>query len=223
MREYFRKKIKKHKIEEEMREREAEERKRKEEEDRKEADRLREAEAREAKLEAKIVRMMAQQSKVGGASSSQVLRRKSPNSKAHMLREIRSYIDESEDDSEEVRNEADRLIEAIEKRKGKRRVAEARGSGAKKRQPVVHDISDEKNTPPPVRRRLLADATSGEMLEYALEMHRQLSEKKVPKLRTLCKDEGVEWTKRDSVIRELIRSHTKMAYDEDLISPIRNR
>ncbi|GBG68459.1 hypothetical protein CBR_g3004 [Chara braunii] len=64
MREYFRKKIKKQKIEEEMREKEAQEKKRKEEEDRKEADRLREAEARETKLEAKIVRMLTQQSKV---------------------------------------------------------------------------------------------------------------------------------------------------------------
>ncbi|GBG71396.1 hypothetical protein CBR_g8816 [Chara braunii] len=40
-----------------------------------------------------------------------------------MLREIRSYIDESEDDSEEVREEAVRLVDAIEKRKriGKKR------------------------------------------------------------------------------------------------------
>ncbi|GBG64082.1 hypothetical protein CBR_g40530 [Chara braunii] len=213
MKAYFRKKIQKQKVEEERRER-IEEGKRREEEDRREADRLREAEAREAKLEAKLIRLMNQHNKSVSAARSSVVKKKSPRTKAWMLREMRSYFDESEDDSEEVREEAERLVNAIENRKGKRRMNEVEGrvSAARMRStrnaPIdVDDLPDEEKTP--VRKR--GEATGGDFLELALEMHEKLSAKKVTELRKICNEEGVEWTRKEVAMNELVRCRT--SYD----------
>ncbi|GBG68658.1 hypothetical protein CBR_g3199 [Chara braunii] len=120
MKEYFRKKLRMQKLEDEKKEREIEERKKKEEEERKEVDRLREADAREARLEARLVRLLSQQTKASVGLSIPV-KKKSPTTKAQVSKEITSYLEESEDESEEVKQEAGRLIEAIERRKGKKR------------------------------------------------------------------------------------------------------
>ncbi|GBG83941.1 hypothetical protein CBR_g37813 [Chara braunii] len=120
MKELLRRIAKREKDEEEKKIREAEESKSREEEQRKEGEKLREAEAREAQLEASIVRILSQQKPPLMITSPQPPdepKRRSPRTKARMLREIRSYIAESDDDSEEVKEEAEKLIEAIENRK----------------------------------------------------------------------------------------------------------
>ncbi|GBG75852.1 hypothetical protein CBR_g21096 [Chara braunii] len=99
MKIYFRKKMQKQRSEEEKRAKEEE--RRREEEERREADRLREAEARKAKLEAKLLRLMSQHGKPSYTSVPPLVKKKSPTTKARMLREIHSYLDESEDEGEE--------------------------------------------------------------------------------------------------------------------------
>ncbi|GBG88306.1 hypothetical protein CBR_g46873 [Chara braunii] len=223
MKAYFRKKIQKQKKEEEKREEEYEEKKRREEESRKEADRIREFEAREARLEAKLVRLLTQHWKPTDNSMPSGPRKKSPRTKARVLREMRSYFDESEDDSEEVREEAGKLIEAIESPKGKKRVPEWEGriSAARMRPAraaVVINVEDDlpgmMHTPQPKRKDANNGAAGGEMLEYVLGLHRQLSAKKVPELRKICNQEGIEWTKKEVAITELVRCRTRLAYNE---------
>ncbi|GBG72714.1 hypothetical protein CBR_g12282 [Chara braunii] len=212
MKAYFRKKIQKQKMEEERREKEIEERRRREEEDRKEADRIREAEAREARLEARLVRLMSQHTNsVSIAASPVVVKKKYPRSKARMLREITSYLDESEDESEEVREEASRMVDAIEKRKGKRRIVEGEGristvcASATKASPiVVEDIPDEIRTPPARKGKNDNEASCGEVLDFVIELHRKLSAKKAPDLRKMCNEEGIEWTKKGEAVGELV-------------------
>ncbi|GBG78216.1 hypothetical protein CBR_g26249 [Chara braunii] len=218
-REYLREKIKKKKLEEERREREEEERRRREEENRKEQERLREAKVREAKLEARLVKLLAQHNKVGVQGSSSISKKKSLRTKARVLREITSYLEESEDDSEEVREEAGRLVAAIERRKGKKRVTddEARVSKIRcvkkgmREDPVkIEEEEEEVRTPP----RDQNGEEEQEILDFAIELHRYLSEKKVPELQKLCNREGIEWSKRDTAIGELVKCKAKLAYGE---------
>ncbi|GBG88308.1 hypothetical protein CBR_g46875 [Chara braunii] len=225
MREYFRKKIRKQKLEEERREKELEDRRRREEDDRKETDRLREADTREARLEARLIRLLSQHTKTTSGPSVQV-KKKSPTTKARMLKEITSYLEESDDESEEVKQEAGRLIEAIEKRKGKKRKEEheMRMSRVPRRrtQPspiVVEERDDDVRTPPSHNRG------AGEILDFALELHRKFSSKKVPELRDLCNSEGIQWTKRETAIGELVKCRMRLAYEEEAahLSPLAGR
>ncbi|GBG75633.1 hypothetical protein CBR_g20262 [Chara braunii] len=220
MKEFSREKMRKQKADLKRREKEEEEKRRKEEENRREHDRLKEAEAREARMEARLVRFLAQHSKTVDRGESSV-KKKSPKTKARMLREIRSYLVESEDDSEEVKEEAGKLIEAIERRKGKRK--ETAGGGVVSRNLrkgqqgdlVMVEEDDEVRTPPAARRGEGQDAASTDMLEFAIEMHRHLSEKKVSELRKLCNREGIEWSPRDVAIGELVKCKAKLAYGEN--------
>ncbi|GBG81506.1 hypothetical protein CBR_g32495 [Chara braunii] len=213
MKEYFRKKIRKQKLEEERREKEVVDRMRREEEARKEADRLREADEREARLEARLLRLLAQHTKA--SSSYHVPVKKSPTTKARMLKEITSYLEKSEDESEEVKHEDGRLIDAIERRKGKKRkenqnmrVSRAPKIGTRPALIVVEEVPDELRTPPSCR-------GAGEILDFALDLHRKLSAKKVPELRDLCNSEGIEWTKRETAIGELVKCRMKLAYENE--------
>ncbi|GBG65461.1 hypothetical protein CBR_g51055 [Chara braunii] len=213
MREYFREKIRKRKMDEERRKR-----RRKEEENKKELERMREAEAREARLEARLVRLLAQHTKAGKQGESSGVKKKSPRTKARVLREIRSYLDESEDESEEVREKAGKLVDVIERRKGKGKARDDGGRWPKIkeesrgiREDPVRVEDDEDKTPPPVRRPSVEDPS---ILDFAIELHRHLSEKKVPELRKICNREGIEWSKRDTVIGELMKCQAKLAYGE---------
>ncbi|GBG68760.1 hypothetical protein CBR_g3300 [Chara braunii] len=215
--EYVREKMKRKKLEEERSEREEVERRRREEENRKEQERLREAEAREARLEARLVKLLSQHNKAGIQWSTSGTKRKSPRTKARVLREITSYREESEDDSEEVREEAGRLVAAIEKRKGKKRITEDEGRIPKVRSvrkgmredPVrIEEEEEEVRTPP----RDVKDEDDQGILDFVIELHRHLSEKKVPELRKLCNREGIEWSKRDTAIGELVKCKAKLAY-----------
>ncbi|GBG88672.1 hypothetical protein CBR_g48203 [Chara braunii] len=131
-----------------------------------------------------------------------------------MFREIRSYIDESEEDREEVREEAGRLVDAIESRKrtGKKRkfsevgfeqstdraneVRNPKGKGleapiSKKVgiAPVTteEEVHDEDFKTP--LKGLSAACSNEGMIDYALEVHRRLSAKRVPELRKICSKE----------------------------------
>ncbi|GBG78179.1 hypothetical protein CBR_g26212 [Chara braunii] len=219
MREYFREKITKWRMDEERREMEEKERRRREEEDRKEQERLREAEAKEARLEARLVRLLAQHSKGGTKLESSGVKKKSSKTKARVLREIRSYLDESDDESEKVKEEAGKLIEAIGRRKGKKKINEKEGRvlsiqrRGHKANPIRID-EEEERTPPLVRTTEDEDMANPGILDFAIELHRHLSEKKVPELRKLCNREGIEWSKKDTVIGELVKCKAKLAYGE---------
>ncbi|GBG66897.1 hypothetical protein CBR_g72652 [Chara braunii] len=221
MKAYFRRKIQKQKAEEEKKMREEEEKRRKEDEERREVDRLREAEARETKLEAKLIRMMSQHAKHGNVAAPLIVKKKSPRTKAHMLREIRSYLDESEDDSNEVREEAGRLIEAIEKRKGKRKIGEGdrRLSAVKLRttrtvQIDVDELPDEEWTPPARKRSAEEEARGEGILEFAFDLYQRLSAVKASELKKMCNEEGIEWTKKKKVVTKLVRCRTRVVYGE---------
>ncbi|GBG69622.1 hypothetical protein CBR_g4452 [Chara braunii] len=105
---------------------------------------------------------------------------------------------------EEVREEAGKLVEAIEKRKGKGRAKE-RWSRIEKtgdRDEPIKVANEEDRTPLPNRRDVERDPS---ILDFAIELHRHLLEKKVPELRKLCNREGIEWSKRDTAIGELVK------------------
>ncbi|GBG83933.1 hypothetical protein CBR_g37804 [Chara braunii] len=224
MKEYFRKKIRKQKSEEERREKELEDRRKQEEEVRKEADRLREADEREARLEARLIRFLSQHNRTI-SSYPMPIKKKSPTTKARVLKEITSYLEESEDESEEVKQEAGRLIEAIEKRKGKKRKEnnEMRVSRAPKIETrpapiLVEELAGELRTPP-------SNRGAREILDYALDLHRKFPAKKVPELRDLCNSEGIEWTKRETAIGKLVKCRMKLAYESEAarLSPLAER
>ncbi|GBG72643.1 hypothetical protein CBR_g12217 [Chara braunii] len=230
MKMYFRKKMQRQKMEDERVEKEREEQKRKIADEKKEADRLREAEAREARLEARLVRLVSQHSKTVHSTTTPVIKKKSPRTKARMLREICSYIDESEDESEEVRHEAGRLVDAIERRKGKRREGEEKAMsttrvGATKATPVIEEIQEEMHTPH--KETHAGDGVNGGMLEFVLEMHKKLSAKKAPELRKICNEEGIEWTRKDAAVSEIVRCRAKLIFGEgsvsDHVSPLSRR
>ncbi|GBG81245.1 hypothetical protein CBR_g31917 [Chara braunii] len=222
MKEYFRKKVQKQKMEEERREKEVELRKRREEEERKEADTIREAEAREARLEARLVRLMSAHAKTVNPAAAQGVKKKSPKSKARMLREITSYLDESEDESDKVREEAGRLVDAIERRKGKRKMVEGerrtaaiRTNATRAAPIVVEDIPDDDvRTPIAKGRKASNNAAYDEVLEFVIEMHRKLSAKKAPDRRKMCNEEGIEWTRKEAAVSELVRCRTRLVYGE---------
>ncbi|GBG58912.1 hypothetical protein CBR_g24263 [Chara braunii] len=221
MKAYFRKKIHKQKLEEEKREKEEEERRRRQNEERKEADRLRELEAREARLEAKLLRLISQHTKTVSIPAPHIEKKKSPRTKARMLREIRSYLDESKNESDEVKEEAGRLVDAIEKRKGKHKIngGEAWLSNMKMRAskftPIdIDDLPDELWTPPTRKRDGRNDAREENILEFALDLHQKWSAIKAPELKKICNKESIKWTKKETAITELVRCRTKLVYGE---------
>ncbi|GBG63223.1 hypothetical protein CBR_g36992 [Chara braunii] len=220
MREYFREKIRKRKLEEERKGREKEDKRRREEKNRREQERMREADMREARLEAKLVRMLAQHNRSNAKAESSWVKKKSPRMKARVIREIRSYLDESEDDSKEVKEEVGKLVEAIERRKGKAKMLgeEGRISRIPRRgnrgDPVRIDDDEEIRTPPPVKKEPEVGMADPRMLDFVIEMHRHLSAKKVPELRKLCNEEGIEWSRKDVAVGELVKCRAKLAYEE---------
>ncbi|GBG77935.1 hypothetical protein CBR_g25866 [Chara braunii] len=199
---------------------------------RKEAERIRKVEAREARLEAKMVKLVNQHTKHVHSTTAPVIRKKSPRTKAHMLREICSYIDESEDESEEVRREAGRLVDAIERRKGKQKKGEERAMLAARVKTtrtapiIIEDIPEETHTPPP-KDRGAEEGIYGGMLEFVLELHMTMSAQKAPELRKICNEEGIEWTRKDVAVSEIVRCRTKLAFgeasDSAHVSPLSRR
>ncbi|GBG72568.1 hypothetical protein CBR_g12138 [Chara braunii] len=181
MKELLRKIAKREKDEEERKLREAEEEKKKQEQERREGDKLREAEAKEAQIEAMIVRILSQRKEPLMITSPQQpapeSRKRSPRTKARMLREIRSYIAESDDDSEEVKEEADKLIEALEGRKKGRKSA------------VVLRAATSRITRTP-RKVCSASGSYKGLVDYALTQARTLSDLKAPDLKKICNREG---------------------------------
>ncbi|GBG67378.1 hypothetical protein CBR_g515 [Chara braunii] len=218
MKEFYRRAVQKEKEENERKIREEMDKRRMEELRRSESEKIREAEAREARLESTIVRLLSQHNRGQLALPSAPMKKKSPRSKARMLREIRSYLDESEDDSEEVNEEAGKLIDAIEKRKkaGKRKrvyLEEVQTSKkfAKAQQEKGGECEEEGMTTP--RKNLATTCFSEGVVEYALEVHRRMSAKKVSELRKICGKEGIPCARKEEMICELVRCKTKLAYE----------
>ncbi|GBG73859.1 hypothetical protein CBR_g17570 [Chara braunii] len=144
-------------------------------------------------------------------------KKRSSRSKARMLREIRSYIAEFEDDSEEVKEEAEKLIDALEKRKKvckKETAATPRTMVGRvmKRNPTPKNTKaqvqeepvdeDEFQTP----RKVCPAAGSGEgMIEYALTQSRALSALKAAEVRKICDQEGVVYVVKDQAVADIVR------------------
>ncbi|GBG92246.1 hypothetical protein CBR_g55015 [Chara braunii] len=230
MKELLRRIVKREKDEEERKSREKEEEKRKEEEERRESEKLREAEAREA---ATIVRILSQRqvpAMITPASQPVVIgspshaatdsKKRSPRSKARMLREIRSYIAESDDESDEVKEEAEKLIEAIESRKkGKKSTTILRAAASrvtrtprkdKTRQATGGDVTDVFETPKKVGP---AECSCEGVLEYALTQARALSDLKAPDLKKICDREGIDYIVKEQAIDDIARCRTRLAYE----------
>ncbi|GBG84950.1 hypothetical protein CBR_g39413 [Chara braunii] len=232
MKMYFRKKIQREKMEEERSDLEREEQRRKQEEMRREAKRLREVDAREARLEARLVKLVSQHTKSERNVTAPVMKKKSPRTKARVLREICNYIDESEDESDEVKHEAARLVDAIERRKGKRRngeekaISTTRVRTTKTTPIIIEDVPEEAHTPP-TREKENVEGVYGGVLEFVLEMHKTLSAKKVPELRRICNEEGIEWKRKDVAVSEIVRCRAKLAFgeanDSTYVSPLSRR
>ncbi|GBG61516.1 hypothetical protein CBR_g21858 [Chara braunii] len=216
MREYFKRAIQREKEENERRMREEADRRRYEEEQRRESEKLREAEAREARLKQTITRLLTQQKKAALPMMETGVRKRSPRSKARMLREIRSYINKSDDDSDEVKEEASKLIDAIEnrKREGKRRKDSPDPELSMKKKNIHVATIEEPQEELSIPKKNLAVGCSNEgMLEYALEVHRRLSAKKVAELWKLCGKEGLQCARKDEMVCELVRCKTRLAYE----------
>ncbi|GBG90768.1 hypothetical protein CBR_g51274 [Chara braunii] len=242
MKELLRRIAKRDKEEEEKKQRESEEAKKREEEERRKGEKLREAEAWEARLEATIVRILAQRKEVAlispsypplppphlsylhtptpSPSSSHCLppyqpvfeiKKRSPRTKARMLHEIRSYIAESDDDSDEVKEEADKLIMVLENRKkGKKGAAVFRAASSritrtprKTRPSNGGDGVDALETPKKV---CSADCSCEGVVDYALTQARALNELKAPDLKKICDREGIDYIVKDQVIDDIARS-----------------
>ncbi|GBG70742.1 hypothetical protein CBR_g8039 [Chara braunii] len=214
------------KEEEERKKREIDEAKRKEEEERREGEKLREEQAREAKLEATIVRILMQHEasmmKTPASQAGNGIKKRSPHSKARMLRDITSYIAESEDDSEEVKEEAEKLIEALEsRRKPKQGAAIIRTavSRVKKVPTPRRDKAREDNrvsngevfeTP---RKACPAECSSEGLVDFALSQTKVLSAVRAGDIQKICDKEGIAYVKKDISIQEIVRCRTRLAYE----------
>ncbi|GBG76121.1 hypothetical protein CBR_g21870 [Chara braunii] len=216
MKQLYKKAIQKEKEENERKMKEEMDRRRVEELRRIETWKIREAEAREARLESTIVRLLSQHNRSQLALPTAPVKKKSPRSKARMLHEIRSYLDESEEDSEEVNEEAEKLIDAIEKRKkaGKRKLVdlEEEQTSKKPARAQQKEENDEEVLRTP-KKNLAAPCSSEGVVEYALEVHRRMSTKKVSELRKICGKEGIPCARKEEMICELVRCKTKVAYE----------
>ncbi|GBG75164.1 hypothetical protein CBR_g19677 [Chara braunii] len=229
MKELFRKIVRKEEEVEERTRRHAEEVKKRKKVERRESEKLREEQAREAKLEATIVRILSQRKELRMITASTQPaaenKKRSPTSKARMLREIQSYIAESDDDSEEVKLEANKLIEALENRKrGKRTTTVFRAATSqveKKKTPVIRkgkekekaaeaEVAECFKTP---MKTCPAEGSSEGLVDYTLTQAKQLSSLKAPEIRKLCDREGVEYIVEDQAVQELVRCRTRLAYE----------
>ncbi|GBG60367.1 hypothetical protein CBR_g4325 [Chara braunii] len=208
------------KEEEERKKREIDKVKRKEEE-RREGEKLREEQAREAKLEATIVRILTQQRASLMVSPTPLagsgIKKKSPRSKARMLRDITSYIAESEDDSDEVKKEAEKLIEAQEsqrKPKGGAAFMRAAVSWAKKVPTPRIDKAQMDNLSPSdegfvtPKKACPAECSSEGLVNFALSQTKLLSAMRAGEIRKICGKEGVVYVKKDVSIQEIVRCRT---------------
>ncbi|GBG71373.1 hypothetical protein CBR_g8792 [Chara braunii] len=70
-------------------------------------------------------------------------------------------------------------------------------------------------------KKIPAGCSKEGMVEYALSVHRSLSNKKVDVIKKLCRKNGVRYTKKNETVDELVRVHTRLAYDgfEEAKSP----
>ncbi|GBG74536.1 hypothetical protein CBR_g18946 [Chara braunii] len=224
--------------EEERKRRETEEARKKEENERKESEKLREEEAREARLEATIVRILTQKKdmftvRVNPQAPAET-NKSSPRSKARLIRELRNYIVESDGDSEEVKEETEKLIEVLEsrKKKGKRVVAQQRTAAnrflkkkqtvrkGKKSAPEIEPGEEGFETP---KKACTAECSSEGLIEYALTQTKILSGMKANEIRKICNTEGIEYTVKDQSIQDIVRCRTRLAYEGflDRESPIK--
>ncbi|GBG60368.1 hypothetical protein CBR_g4326 [Chara braunii] len=214
------------KEEEERKKREMDEVKRKEKEERWEGEKLREEQAREAKLEATIVRILTQQRASLMVSPTPLagsgIKKNSQRSKARMLRDITSYIAESEDDSDEVKKEAEKLIEALEsRRKPKQRVVFMRAAvnRAKKVPTPRIDKAQVDNLSPSDEgfitptKACPAECSSEGLVDFTLSQTKLLSAMKAGEIRKICDKEGVVYVKKDVSIQEIVRCRTRLPYE----------
>ncbi|GBG69474.1 hypothetical protein CBR_g4168 [Chara braunii] len=189
MKELFRKLMQKEQEKQERKQREAEETKKKEADERREGEKIREEEAGEARLEATILRILAQnRSSVAEVKPAcGVDKKTSPRSKARLLREIRSYIAESEDESEEVELEVDKLVEALEGRKKSKKNAVVQSTLRAATSRIVRKSPDtrrgrKKASEPTVieegfltpKKTCLAECSSEGLVEFTLSQSKQL-------------------------------------------------
>ncbi|GBG90197.1 hypothetical protein CBR_g50378 [Chara braunii] len=216
--------------EEERRLRENVDAKKKEENERRESETLREEEAKEAKLEAAIVRILTQRKDLAlvpvNTQTSYEVKKKSPRSKARFIQEITNYIAESEDDSEEVKEETSKLFEVLEKRKKKdRRTTAVQQATASKQQRAARQPKKDRTTqrtrePAPAAngfetpvKACPTECSSEGMVEYALSQTKILSAMKAHEIRKICNKEGVEYTVKSETIQEIVRCLTRLAHE----------
>ncbi|GBG91952.1 hypothetical protein CBR_g54048 [Chara braunii] len=227
MRELLLRIARREKEEDERKGHESDEAKRKEEDERRESEKLREEQAREAKLEATVLRILAQRKAPLAIVPAQQLtndsKKRSPRSKAQMLMEIRSYTAESEDDSEEVREEAKKLVEAFENRKKSKKGGrstrattsrtEKKYLTPRKEKGLVKDptpLGNDFETPTKV---CPAEGSSEGLIDYVLTQTKVLSALRAGEIRKICDKEGVEYIRKDISIQEIVKCRTRLAYE----------
>ncbi|GBG66936.1 hypothetical protein CBR_g74623 [Chara braunii] len=227
MRELLKKIAKRGEEEEKRRLREAEEARRREEIEKREGDKLREEEAREAKLEVTIVRILSQRKEplmiTPAPQQVEESKKQSPCTKARMLREIRSYIAESDEDSEEVKIEVEKLVEAFENRKKQKkssaivreatnRMVRKRATPKKGKEKVVksEEVADDFATP---KKACPTECTSEGVVEFTLSQTKVLSALKAGDIRKICDREGVQYIVKDQAIGEIVRCGVQLAYE----------
>ncbi|GBG90061.1 hypothetical protein CBR_g50154 [Chara braunii] len=228
MKELLRRIAKREKEEEETKQREIEETRKKEEEERREGEKLRDEEAREARLEATIVKILTHRKlaiQIPTVEQPSVdSRKRSPWTKARMIQEIRNYIAASDDESDEVRDETEKLVEALEKLKWKNKkkspiVGKTTSRTVRKKAPQRKgkaQVTEEDGngegflTPKKVGP---AGGSSEDLVEYALSQTRALSAMKATELRRICDEEGVKYIVKEQAIEQIARCRTKLAYE----------
>ncbi|GBG71132.1 hypothetical protein CBR_g8433 [Chara braunii] len=211
MRELLLRIARREKEEEEKKKREIEEARRKEEDERRESEKIREEQAREAKLQATILRILAQKKEAARIVPAPQIaigpKKRSPGSKAQMLREICSYIAESEEDSEEVKEEAEKLVEALESRKKSKKSTTLARAAVNRAGRRVSTPRKEKgpgeNTPAndgvleTPKKVCPAECSSEGLVEFTLSQTKALSGIKAHEVRKIYSKEGIDYVKKD--------------------------
>ncbi|GBG61038.1 hypothetical protein CBR_g18633 [Chara braunii] len=148
-------------------------------------------------------------------------KKRSPRSKARILRELRSYIAESDEDSEEVKEETGRLLEELEKKKKGRRVNAApqattsrtyKKNFAAKQAMARQKTANEDDFRTPTK-MCAAEASSEGMVDYALTQTKTLSALKANEIRKICDREGVRYVVKNQAIEEIVCCRTRLAYE----------
>ncbi|GBG92590.1 hypothetical protein CBR_g56103, partial [Chara braunii] len=197
MRELLQRIARREREEEEKKKREEEETRKKQEDERRESEKLREEEAREAGLQATIVRILTQRKEILTAAPNPLPaiepKRRSPRSKAQILREIKGYIVESDDDSEDVKEEVGKLIKALESRKKGRKdntaqrrpTSRSKNNSKKGKAPVSQEAVNEEGFQTPTK-ACAAEASSEGLVDYALAQMKILSGLKAQEISGDC-------------------------------------